>query len=169
MRSIHPPGLPFHVRSQSGAALIITLSVLVLMSIMVICLSDIMRVERGASRSHLEKARAELLAQTGTSKVVARLRKETADVNRNWISQPGQLVASDPMASSAKTVVEPAIPLSSGAPVDVKSTFPNGVLRPAQLNVPTFEQGTSGAIAPHVITTLPDPADPTKAVPMAVR
>ena len=165
------PSLPaVRDRSQDhGAALIVTLAVLVLMSIMIISLSDIMRIERGAARSHLEKARAEILASSGTAKVVARLRRETADAGRNWISQPGQLVASNTLTSSAKTVVAPAIPLSSGAPVDVTFAFATAVLRPAQLNVPTFEQGTVGAIPPHLITNLPDPANPTKAVPMAVR
>src|SRR5688500_16149552 len=89
---------PFAVpsRSRRGAALIITLVVLVLLSIMVVSLTDIMRTERGASHAHLEKARAEMLAQIGTARVVATLRKETANSSRNWISQPGQLVASDP-------------------------------------------------------------------------
>jgi hypothetical protein len=158
---------PSHARR--GAALIITLVVLVLMSIMVISLTDIMRTERGASHSHLEKARADMLAQIGTSKVIATLRKETADPNRNWISQPGQLVASDPATSTAKTVKEPAIPLSSGAPVNVGAGFTPAALRPAQLNVPTFEQGAGGTIPPHLITNLPDPANSTKAVPMPVR
>lgn len=160
---------PNRSRRNRGAALVITLSVLVLMSIIVISLSDIMRIERGASRSHLENARAEMLAQTGAAKVLAQLRVATADTSRNWISQPGQLVASNAVTSSAKTVVDPALPLSSGAPVNVKSDFVPAVLRPAQLNIPTFEQGVAGAIPPHLITNLPDPNDATKAVPMAVR
>jgi hypothetical protein len=165
-RPIFPGARPSR---RSGSALVITLAVLVLMSIMVISLSDMTRVERGAARSHLEKARAELLAQTGAAKVVARLRKETADPARNWISQPGQLVASDPLSTSTKTVADPPIPLSSGAPVVVTSSFVPGVLRPAQLNVPTFEQGATGMIPPHLITNLPDPANAAQAVPMAVR
>ncbi len=149
--------------------MVVTLAVLVLMSIMVISLTDIMRIERGSAHSHLEKARADMMAGMGTAKVVARLRKETTDATRNWISQPGQIVASDPKSSS-KTVVDPPIPLSSGKPDQVTPSFATAYLRPAQLNVPTFDTViTTGNIAPHLISNQEDPAVSGQAVSMAVR
>lgn len=158
-----------HFRPSAGSALIITLAVLVLMSIMVISLSDIMRVERGSAHTHLEKARADMFAEMGTAKVVARLRKETTDTNRNWISMPGQIVASAAGATS-KTVVDPPIPLSSGLPVSVSSTFATPYLRPAELNVPTFDTANTGTdIPPHLISNQEDSANPGHAVSMQVR
>src|SRR5688500_6840321 len=91
-------------RTNRGAALMITLAVLVLMTIMVVSLSDAVRVERGSARSHLEKTRAEMLAQMGIERVVARLRQTTAKQQRNWISLPGKLVAAP--ASVTSTVLQ---------------------------------------------------------------
>ncbi|MBW8863456.1 MAG: hypothetical protein JF609_00745, partial [Verrucomicrobia bacterium] len=165
--------MPSHLRScpraDSGSALVVTLAVLVLMSIMVISLTDIMRIERGSAHSHLEKARADIMAGMGTAKVVARLRKEATDTARNWISEPGQIVASDPKGTS-KTVVDPPIPLSSGKPDQVTSSFATAYLRPAQLNVPTFDTViTAGTIPAHLISNQADPLNPGQAVSMAVR
>lgn len=154
----------------TGSALVITLAVLVLMSIMVISLSDIMRVERGSAYSHLEKERAEMLAELGTSVVTARLRKETGDTTRNWISEPGQIVASTPSGGSNK-LIDPPIPLSSGAPETVKANYAQAYLRPAELNVPTFDTVTTDTVPPHLISNQEDPNQPGqgKAVSMAVR
>jgi hypothetical protein len=161
--------LPAGARTAAGSALVITLAVLVLMSIMVISLSDIMRVERGSAHSHLEKARADLFAEMGTAKVIARLRRETADSKRNWISQPGQIIASDPGGSSNKLVDSPIL-LSSDKPDKVTATSVPAFLRPAQLNIPTFDTGTNtGTIAPHLISNQEDPNSPGNAVSMAVR
>lgn len=162
--------LPGGRRPVAGSALIITLAVLVLMSIMVISLSDIMRIERGSAHSHLEKARAEMMAEMGTAKVVARLRKETTDTTRNWISEPGQIVASAAGATS-KTVIDPPILLTSGKPDQVTSSFATAYLRPAELNVPTFDTVPPNTlpVPPHLISNQEDPNNKGHAVSMPVR
>ena len=64
-----------------------------MITIIVVGLLNAMRVERSAANSHLEKARATLYAQQGVEDVVATLNNVAGDPNRNWISQPGQLIA----------------------------------------------------------------------------
>ncbi len=85
-----------HPSNATGAALVITLSVLVLVTVLLVGLSATLRLERGAAASHFERSRAELFAQYGVEEVVATLQTQTADPSRYWISQPGQIVAGSP-------------------------------------------------------------------------
>ncbi|MEA3209584.1 MAG: hypothetical protein QOE70_2641 [Chthoniobacter sp.] len=157
-------------RSDRGAALIITLAVLVLMTIMVVSLSDSVRIERGSARSHLEKTRAEALAQVGIERVVARLRQTTAKSQRNWISLPGRLVAA-PASGSSTVLQDASIDLFSGTPTLTPNT-PSYFL-PAELNISTFGQTLTNGVAPHLITDLPDPKatepDPKPALHMLLK
>src|SRR5262245_1056852 len=78
---------------NAGTALVITLAILVLITILAVGVTDSIRLERRSSDIHSERLRASLLAQTGVDRVVAALQKTTSDPERHWISQPGQLVA----------------------------------------------------------------------------
>ncbi|MDQ3620963.1 MAG: hypothetical protein M3463_00515 [Verrucomicrobiota bacterium] len=146
-------------RSRGGAALVITLAVLVLMTIMVVSLNDLMRIERGSARSHVEKTRAEMLAQRGVASVIARLRQVTANPGRNWISQPGQLVAG--AASGTPKDLQDPIALSSGSPspAALSDLSMPAYLKPAELNVSTFDPPTSDGIQPHLISNPTLPGD----------
>ncbi len=78
--------------NESAAAIVITLIFLALISVMIIAMSDMVRVDRGSSVSYVNQLTAEQMAQRGINHVVATLNKETGDISRNWITQPGQLV-----------------------------------------------------------------------------
>ena len=65
--------------SRSGAALIITLAFIVIISALVIGLTETLRTERSAVRTHLERQRATAFAQQGVDMVVARLQQYTVD------------------------------------------------------------------------------------------
>ena len=176
------PQLPFVAQRfpRGGAALVITLAVLVLMAVMVVSLSDIMRIERGSAHSHVEKTRAELLAQNGVEAVVGALQKTTADPNRNWISYPGQIVAGSPTGSSSgtdprKILQDPPIALSSGAPdpATLDSGFTPAILKPADLNISNFEPDPAIAGPSYLIDpAVPDPTNsgnPATPVPMMLK
>lgn len=78
--------------NQAAAALLLTLALLVLISVVVVGLMQTIQMDRTASSSHFSKSEAAQFSQMGVEKVTATLRKETTDPKRVWISQPGQLV-----------------------------------------------------------------------------
>src|SRR6186713_2985379 len=96
----YPPSRPHRSR---GAALIITLFFIVIITVIVVGFMDSARVERMASSSHFERMRAAAFAREGIEHTIATLRRETYDPpkkaseplstfqsrTRNWISQPG--------------------------------------------------------------------------------
>jgi hypothetical protein len=153
-------------RSRSGAALVITLLFLVLITLLVVGFSETSRVERVAARNHFEQQRATELAQRGLDRVTATLFRETVDSpdpalepkqiaerSRNWISQPGQLIV--PAASaldsgaavSARKQLSRAVRLHSGAPGGAAPSDP--VLAPPDLNIQTLVDQTPPT---HLIT-----------------
>src|SRR5688572_11891202 len=109
MKQMHP---------QRGAALIITLAFIVIISALVIGLTETIRTERSAVRTHLERQRATAFAQQGVDMVVARLQQYTVDSPkgvlesddavdaraRHWISQPGRLLTANPDSSDTKRI-----------------------------------------------------------------
>jgi hypothetical protein len=146
-------------RSRSGAALVITLLFLVIITLLVVGFSETSRVERVSARNHFEQQRANELAQRGLDQVTATLFKETVDPpnmalsppqiaeqSRNWISQPGQLIVP---ASSALAAGQPSIArkqlnrrvlLHSGVPS--ASAASGSVLAPPDLNIQTLVDQT---------------------------
>ena len=147
-------------RAQNrGAALLITLAFIVLISILIVGFAASMRTDRPAANMYLEKTKASLLAQAGVDSVIASLRQATADTNRNWISQPGQLVAGsnydDPTSTiDERKVLQTVVPLHSGA---APSTAPsNPILQPANINVTTLRDPTTS-----LITDRPDVNNPS--------
>ena len=61
---------PLHNRTR-GAALIITLFFLVLISIITVAFLSSTRIERSAAGSHFERVRAAMLARDGVESIVA--------------------------------------------------------------------------------------------------
>jgi len=142
---------------KKGSALVITLFFLVLIAIMILSMSDSSRIERGASVSYLNELLSSQMAERGLNHVTATLNKETADINRNWISQPGQLVIGAEQDNQATVPLDERkvltgavenetsltapkiIPLHSGVPSG--TTPSSSVLEPPDLNVSGWESG----------------------------
>ena len=134
-------------------SLLIVLAFIVIISVLVVGFSESMRLLRPAAASHLERARADQYAWSGVERVIATLNQHTADTNKNWISQPGQLIT-----GNLGAVLTNVVPLHSGAAV--ASADP--VLASPNLNVVTYRDPTS-----HLLTEKLD-ASGTNAIPMQV-
>lgn len=117
-------------RKSGGVALIIALAFIVIVSVLVVGLSETLRTERSAVRTHLERQRATTMAQHGTDLVMSRLQQYTVDPpkaagesdekldarTRHWVSQPGRLLVANPDKSSKPKLIDAEVPLSSGLP-----------------------------------------------------
>ncbi len=127
-----------HPRKR-GAALIIALFFVVLISVVTLGYLGSARTERSTAGSHFERMRATALARDGVESVVAILRRETTDPDRNWSSQPGALIVPDPPPADPKQLRR-QIPLSSGAPSTsfLATQDARLDLEPAELNVQTL-------------------------------
>jgi hypothetical protein len=130
-----------HGKRNNGAILVITLSILVLITVLVVGIFEGLRIERGAADSHLERGRAETFAQMGPDEVIAALQQNTADPNRNWISQPGQIIVGGTGATD-KLILTGTIPLHSGAATINAFTGNDAVYSPPNLNITTFRDPT---------------------------
>ncbi len=157
---LRPPGRG--PKMESAAALITTLIFLVLIAIMILAMSDSLRVERGASVSYVNEVMSTQMAERGINHITATLNKETGDIRRNWISQPGQLVlgAEEDNGSTLdideRTVLTGAVlggtnknaakivPLHSGIP---SGGTLDAVLQPPNLNIATWDNAGE-----HLIT-----------------
>jgi len=122
MNRSHPP-FPAGAR---GAALIVTLSVLVLVTVLLVGLCATLRLERGAAASHFERTRAELFAGYGVEEVIATLQTETVDPDRYWISQPGRIVAGNP--GTERRLHSGAATQADAAELNVRTLLDSGYL-----------------------------------------
>ncbi|MFZ4600061.1 MAG: type IV pilus modification PilV family protein, partial [Terrimicrobiaceae bacterium] len=135
-------------RTTQGMSLLIVLAFIVIISVLVVGFSESMRLLRPASASHLERARADQFAWSGIERVIATLNQQTADTNRNWATQPGQLITgsltNDPSTTvDERKVLSQVVPLHSGTAVSTADP----VLAPPNLNVVTYRDPTS-----HLLT-----------------
>ena len=145
--------------APKGMSLLIVLAFIVIISVLVVGFSESMRLLRPTSASHLERARADQFAWSGVERVIATLNQHTADTNRNWASQPGQLIVGDLVNLNAadtnkvdtRKVLSSFVPLHSGASTN---TDPN-------LNVVTYRDTNS-----HLLTEKTDASG--SAIPMQV-
>lgn len=160
--------MKIHSRAfQKGAALIITLAILVIITVLAVGIADSVRVERSSSDIHEERTRALLLAQTGVERVVAKLQKNTADVERHWLSQPGQIVVgaeeddSDPANGDPRKILANAKSLDDApGPMDprivslhsgrAQPPYKGGaIFTPPNLNIATFLDPARALITDH--------------------
>lgn len=133
--------------SSRGAALIVCLWIIILVAIIAVGISNLMRIERKASASHLDRMQAVEFSRMGMDAVVATILKSTAATNYTWASTPGQIfVGKEPVApGNNESAPGELIRLSSGVPTNLNPQPP--VLAPPNLNVPTFADPSR-----HVIT-----------------
>jgi len=141
-------------RHSQAISLVVALAFIVIITILAVGFAETVRLARPAAASYLERSRADQYARSGVERVIATLNQQTGDTNRNWISQPGQLVAgslSDNAGSAVdeRKVISTVVPLHSGAVSGSASA--DKVLAPPNLNVSTFrDPGT------HLITERKD-------------
>lgn len=102
-----------------GAALIVVLAILVLVSGLVVGMAMAMRKERSASFYHLERLRADLLARQGADYGQALISTATTN-GRFWVSGPGRIVATPPGSFAGATNL---IALSSGLTSNTNSNM----------------------------------------------
>jgi hypothetical protein len=121
--------IPYQNHSR-GVALIVALAFIVIVSVLVVGLSETLRTERSAVRTHLERQRATTMAQHGTDLVMSRLQQYTVDAprasgeseaaldrrTRHWVSQPGRLLVANPLDLTKPKQIEAEVSLSSGLP-----------------------------------------------------
>ncbi len=152
-------------QGRRGTALVMTLIILTVITLMILGLADLVRHETVASGSHQERDRALLLAQMGTDLVQGVLRKETADPSLVWASMPGALLVPDASAAPAdRTRLTSLVRLHSGMPSPdmLNADVELAVLRPASLNIQTFDDQRPPT---HLITDQrTDPANPASPV-----
>jgi hypothetical protein len=163
MKTLLPPSHPSG-RTDRGMALVITVIILALITIMVLGFADMVRNETAASGAHLDRARAQSYSQMGVNMVTGVLRKHTTDGTKVWASQPGALILPVENASGSSLIrLGRRLPLHSGMPGSAALALAaNDPLAPANLNVQTFNDQSP---VTHVITDQQtDPNDSTSPV-----
>ncbi len=152
----------FLFNAQRGSALVITLAILTLVCILVVGLSDTMRVERASANMHLERERAADFAQMGVDRVVASLKTNIGDNQRSWVSAPGLLVCS----SGGDFKLAKEIPLYSGVSAYSGTAAANCRADCLPPNLNTVMVSATGSISRHLITNRA--ADPDNAASSTV-
>lgn len=135
-------------------SLLITMAFVVIITILVVGFAETVRLSVPTSASFLERTRADQFARAGVERVIATLNQTTADPNRNWISQPGQLVVGKTVDNTATSVDErkvlsDIVPLHSG---QASAAATSQVLEPPNLNVSTYRDPGN-----HLLTEQQDP------------
>ncbi len=140
--------------ARRGVALVVTLAILVIVTVLIVGLTMAMRLERASAHSHLERARAGYFAQMGVERLLGTLHKEIADTNISWISFPGRIVSSGAGFGKLTNSVD----LYSGN----GNTNLVGVLRPPNLNAHILQDQLPKT---YLITDRTrDPSDPNSGV-----
>jgi hypothetical protein len=128
-------------KKTRAMSLLITLAFIVIITILVVGFAETVRLSRPAAASFLERTRADQFARAGVERVIGTLNQQTADNNRNWISQPGQLVVGSDADNSGtaideRKVLSVIVPLHSGS---ASSAAPSGnVLAQPNINIATY-------------------------------
>jgi len=165
---------------RRGAALVLTIILLSMITILVLGMANMVRNETVSSHSHEERGRALLFANMGVDMVNGVLRHATADYldpsrafdatsnpARVWLSRPGALIT--PVESSSGVVAVADNKLSRQ--VDLHSGIPSAAMlamgipsyyQPANLNIQTLTDQS-----PPTYLISDQPADPTKPITLS--
>ncbi|XHR31062.1 MAG: hypothetical protein ACFUZC_10975 [Chthoniobacteraceae bacterium] len=155
-----------------GSSLVITMAFLVILTILAVGINETIRMERTSSNLYAERTSAAMLSQNAVEVLVAKLQQNTADVERHWLSQPGQLVVgaeeddgSTSNGDSRKILTGAKKPEESPSSTDPRivylhsgsvttGSFPGQeVLNPPNLNVSTFQDPSSSLITNRADTS----------------
>lgn len=133
---IHPSRRQRH--RCRGVALVTTLMILVLVTIVALGVFNLARMERSASASHFNRMQAAEFARMGGESVAAAILKATASTDHTWLSTPGLLYRGvDPIdPKGANSFASEEVSLSSGFPDELSPAIE--YLAPANLNVARF-------------------------------
>ncbi len=91
------------VRRDGGAALILTLGMLVLLSGLVLAFLLTARTEYGASKAYEGGTNARLLADSALNLVIGQIREASTQPDQAWISQPGLIRTFDTRGKGVKS------------------------------------------------------------------
>jgi len=133
--------------SANGVALIITLSILVLVTIIVVAYVTVVRLEGTSARSNFENQRAKAFAMMAVDDVTATLVDNipvttTGSFGSQWAVGPGQLYVTAPAGTSGTAI---SYPLHSGIPTPGANPTPGTCVA---LNAPGMSTATGYPIAP---------------------
>jgi len=120
---------------RDGVALIMTVIILALITIMVLGFANLVRNETTSTSSHQDRGRALSYTQMGTDMITSTLRNRTANPNLTWASRPGALITA---VDGAPTKLAVQTELHSGMPSERlldPATNVKELFRPANLNV----------------------------------
>ncbi|XHR30567.1 MAG: hypothetical protein ACFUZC_08385 [Chthoniobacteraceae bacterium] len=166
--------------AAKGSSLVITLAFLGILTILVVCINEIVRMDRTSSNLYAERAAAEMLSQDAVEELVAKLQQGTSDINRYWLSQPGQIVVGAPQDDpSTSDVDERKILTGAKTPEEIETlstsgdtgtqyyprmiylysgsattlSFKDDFLNPPNLNVTTFQDPSTFLITDRTSTS----------------
>lgn len=155
--------------AREGMALIMTIIILSMITIMVLGLATLVSNEVVSSGAHMDRARAQSYSQMGVNMVTGVLRENTTDAGRVWATYPGALILPAGDASGGDRIrLSRMLPLHSGVPSGAGMAMdPKDPLAPANLNIQTFNDQNPPT---HLITDQPtDPdnlASPVATMPL---
>jgi len=89
MKTLTYCGITEKQRTNAGAALVMTLGMLVLLSGVVLAFLLMVRTEYGASKAYEGGTNARLLADSALNLVIGQIREASTQPDLAWISQPG--------------------------------------------------------------------------------
>ncbi|MEZ0277189.1 MAG: hypothetical protein ACAH88_19920, partial [Roseimicrobium sp.] len=126
--------------SQKGMALIMTIIILSMITIMVLGLATLVSNEVVSSGAHMDRARAQSYSQMGVNMVTGVLRENTADPAKVWATYPGALLVPVADATGSDRIkLTRQLPLHSGIPSAAALALdPKDPMAPANLNIQTF-------------------------------
>lgn len=155
--------------TREGMALVMTIIILSMITIMVLGLATLVSNEVISSGAHMDRARAQSYSQMGVNIVTGVLRENTTDPAKVWATYPGALILPKADAAGQEGIkLRRELPLHSGLPsVAAIHMDPKNPLAPANLNIQTFNDQNPPT---HLITDQPtnpdDPASPVATMPL---
>jgi hypothetical protein len=163
------PSLHILPANRDGMALIMTIIILSMITIMVLGLATLVSNEVVTSGAHLDRARAQSYSQMGVNMVTGVLRENTADPARVWATFPGALLVPEKNAVGKDLIkLRRQIPLHSGIPsAAAQAMDPKDPLAPANLNIQTFnDQDPPTHLITDQTTNPNDPSTPVASMPL---
>src|SRR6266481_5313809 len=93
---------PAFAAHASGAALVLTLAMLVLLSCIIVAFLMSVRTDLASSKSYEASTSARVLADSAVNLVIAQIREGSTQPNQAWISQPGLIRTYDTSGLATK-------------------------------------------------------------------
>ena len=158
-----------HRVTQQGMALIMTIIILSMITIMVLGLATLVSNEVVSTGAHVDRARAQSYSQMGVNMVTGVLRENTADPAKVWATYPGALlVPAEDAAGTDLIKLRRQLPLHSGIPSAAAMALDRkDPLAPAELNIQTFnDQDPPTHLITDQHTNPDDPATPVATLPL---